>query len=51
MMAHTAIISREYGLPAVVGTGFATVNVSTGDLIEVDGTEGTVRVLEKAVQV
>ena len=50
MMAHTAIISREYGLPAVVGTGFATVNISTGDLIEVDGTEGTVRVLEKAVQ-
>lgn len=50
MMAHTAIISREYGLPAVVGTGFATVNIATGDLIEVDGTEGTVRVLEKAVQ-
>jgi len=46
MMAHTAIISREYGLPAVVGTGFATVSISTGDLIEVDGYEGTVRIIE-----
>lgn len=46
MMAHTAIISREYGLPAVVGTGFATTTIRTGDLIEVDGNNGTVRVLE-----
>jgi len=46
MMAHTAIISREYGLPAVVGTGFATVSIRTGDLIEVDGYEGTVRIIE-----
>jgi pyruvate,water dikinase len=48
MMAHTAIISREYGLPAVVGTGFATSTIKTGDLIEVDGNVGTVRVLEGA---
>jgi pyruvate, water dikinase len=47
MMAHTAIISREYGLPAVVGTGFATVSIRTGDLIEVDGFNGIVRVIEK----
>ena len=47
MMAHTAIISREYGLPAVVGTGFATTTIRTGDLIEVDGTAGTVRILEE----
>ncbi len=46
IMAHTAIVSREYGLPAVVGTGFATQRVKTGQLIEVDGNEGTVRVLE-----
>ncbi|MDR3487440.1 MAG: PEP-utilizing enzyme [Bradyrhizobium sp.] len=49
MMAHTAIISREYGLPAVVGAGFATSSIKTGDLIEVDGNLGTVRVLEEAV--
>jgi len=50
MMAHTAIISREYGLPAVVGAGFATTSIRTGDLIEVDGNNGTVRVVEEAAQ-
>lgn len=48
MMAHTAIISREYGLPAVCGVGFATATIRTGDLVEVDGNEGIVRVLETA---
>ena len=47
-MAHTAIISREYGLPAVVGVGFATATIRSGDLVEVDGSEGTVRVVESA---
>jgi pyruvate,water dikinase len=50
MMAHTAIISREYGLPAVVGTGYATTTIRTGDLIEVDGTAGTVRILEEVAR-
>lgn len=48
MMAHTAIICREYGLPAVVGTGFATVRIKTGDMIEVDGNIGLVRLLDDA---
>ena len=48
MMAHTAIISREYGLPAVVGVGFATATIRTGDRVEVDGNEGIVTVLERA---
>ncbi|WP_306051054.1 PEP-utilizing enzyme [Oceaniradius stylonematis] len=48
MMAHTAIICREYGLPAVVGTGFATARIKTGDTIEVDGNIGLVRILEEA---
>ena len=46
IMAHTAIVSREYGLPAVVGTGRATSSIKTGQLIRVDGTEGTVTILE-----
>jgi pyruvate, water dikinase len=45
IMAHTAIVSREYGLPAVVGTGFATQRIKTGDLIEVNGDEGVVTLL------
>jgi pyruvate,water dikinase len=47
IMAHTAIVSREYGLPAVVGTGFATVTIKTGQLVEVDGNLGTVRILSE----
>ena len=48
IMAHTAIVSREYGLPAVVGTGFATQRIRNGQTIEVDGDNGVVRVLEEA---
>ncbi|GAB3394320.1 PEP-utilizing enzyme [Amycolatopsis echigonensis] len=48
IMAHTAIVCREYGLPAVVGTGFATTTIRTGQLIEVDGNTGVVRVVEEA---
>jgi pyruvate,water dikinase len=45
IMAHTAIVSREYGLPAVVGTGFATQRIRTGQLIEVNGDDGVVTLL------
>ncbi len=48
MMAHTAIISREYGLPAVVGVGYATATIRTGDTVEVNGDAGTVTVLQRA---
>src|SRR5690606_14372909 len=44
IMAHTAIVCREYGLPAVVGTGFATTALRTGQLIEVDGHAGVVQI-------
>ncbi|MGI9116959.1 MAG: PEP-utilizing enzyme [Gaiellales bacterium] len=47
IMAHTAIVSREYGLPAVVGTGFATQTISTGQYIEVNGDDGIVRLIEE----
>ena len=43
---HAAIVCREYGLPAVVGTGRATSQIQTGQLIRVDGTAGTVAILE-----
>lgn len=46
IMAHTAIVCREYGLPSVVGTGFATTSIRTGQLIEVDGDNGLVRILK-----
>lgn len=46
IMAHAAIVSREYGLPAVVGTGFGTTTITTGQRVRVDGTRGVVTVLE-----
>jgi phosphohistidine swiveling domain-containing protein len=45
VMSHAAIVAREYGLPAVVGTGRATSAIRTGQTIRVDGSEGTVTVL------
>jgi pyruvate,water dikinase len=47
IMAHTAIVSREYGLPAVVGTGYGTQTIKTGQMIEVDGDTGIVRILDE----
>lgn len=46
MMSHAAIVCREYGLPAVVGTGFATRTIKTGQRVRVDGTGGTVTILD-----
>ena len=46
VMSHAAIVCREYALPAVVGTGRATSQIKTGQRIRVDGTAGTVVILE-----
>ncbi len=45
-LIHAAVVAREYGIPAVVGTGYATTTLHDGDLIEVDGAAGTVKVLD-----
>jgi pyruvate,water dikinase len=45
VMSHAAIVCREYGLPAVVGTGRASSQIRTGQMIRVDGTEGVVTLL------
>ncbi|HEY5135956.1 MAG TPA: PEP-utilizing enzyme [Candidatus Nanopelagicales bacterium] len=46
MMSHAAIVCREYGLPAVTGTGFATSTIKTGQRIRVDGSNGKVTILD-----
>jgi phosphohistidine swiveling domain-containing protein len=46
VMSHAAIVCREYGLPAVVGTGRATAQIRTGQTIRVDGSAGVVTLLE-----
>ncbi len=45
VMSHTAIICREYGLPAVVGTGNAVSRVKEGQTVRVDGDTGVVTLL------
>jgi pyruvate, water dikinase len=45
-MSHAAIVAREYGMPAVVGTGLATTRISTGQRLRVDGDNGVVTILE-----
>jgi phosphohistidine swiveling domain-containing protein len=45
ILSHAAITAREFGVPAVVGTGSASQRIKTGQLLEVDGLRGIVRVL------
>ncbi|MFC5823773.1 PEP/pyruvate-binding domain-containing protein [Nonomuraea insulae] len=45
-LSHASIVARELGIPAVVGTGNATMRLHDGDRIRVDGERGTVELLE-----
>jgi pyruvate,water dikinase len=49
MMSHAAIVCREHGVPAIVGTGRATRAIKTGQRIRVDGNTGIVTILEDRV--
>jgi phosphohistidine swiveling domain-containing protein len=48
-LSHAAIVARELGIPAVVGSGNATTLLHTGDLVRVNGERGAVEVLTTAV--
>lgn len=50
IMSHAAIVCREYGLPAVVGTVHGTRVVRTGDVLRVDGNAGVVTVLHHTLE-
>jgi rifampicin phosphotransferase len=45
VLSHPAIVSREYGIPGVVGTRDATARIRDGARVAIDGDAGTVRVL------
>ena len=42
LAAHASLVAREYGIPAVVGTGDATIRLRDGQAVTVDGGAGTV---------
>jgi pyruvate,water dikinase len=44
-VSHPAVVSREFGIPAVVGTSNATQRIKTGDRIRVNGSTGVVEIL------
>ena len=43
VLCHAAVVAREFGVPAVVGTGDATARIRDGQIVEIDGSAGTVR--------
>ncbi len=43
--SHPAVLAREFGIPAVIGTSVATQRIVTGDRLKVDGTAGRVEIL------
>ena len=45
ILSHPAVVAREYGIPAVVGTAQSTSMIQDGQTIEVDGNAGVVRIL------
>ena len=46
LLSHSAIVSRELRLPCIVSLPGITTTLKTGDLVEMDGATGTVRILE-----
>ena len=47
LLSHTAIISRELGIPAVVGVENLMTSVQTGDIISLDGSTGEIKILRR----
>jgi pyruvate,water dikinase len=47
-LSHSSIVAREYGIPAVLGTGVATQRLTSGQRIRVDGDAGTVTIEQPA---
>jgi pyruvate,water dikinase len=43
-LSHGSIVAREYGIPAVLGTGTATRCIQSGQMVTVDGSAGIVTV-------
>ncbi|WP_368931313.1 PEP/pyruvate-binding domain-containing protein [Bacillus pumilus] len=51
ILSHSAIIAREYMMPAVLGTRIATETLQSGDLVTVDGSNGRIQILKQHARV
>ncbi len=49
LLSHTAIISRELGIPAVVGIDNLMSTVRSGDIVRLDGATGVVKIIRRAI--
>ncbi len=47
IISHAAIVSRELGIPSIIGTKIATKVLKDGDVVEVDANNGVVRILKR----
>jgi pyruvate,water dikinase len=50
LLSHSAIVSRELGIPCVVGISGLLQTLKTGDVVEMDGTRGTVTIISQNAQ-
>jgi phosphohistidine swiveling domain-containing protein len=46
-VSHPAVLAREFGIPAVIGTSVATQQIHSGDRLRVDGSNGVVQILSR----
>ena len=47
LLSHSAIISREMNIPAIVGVQGATTALKTGDFVQFDGSTGIIKKLDE----
>ena len=47
MLSHAAIVSRELGIPCIVGTENAVEMINDGDFVEVNADKGIVKIVKK----
>jgi pyruvate,water dikinase len=51
LTSHPAVLAREFGIPAVIGTSVATQKIRTGDRIRINGSTGIVDILSTGAEV
>ena len=47
ILSHTAIISREIGIPSIVGVADVMNRINTGDIVKMDGSSGRIKIVRR----